>query len=277
MRRARFGQLRDQRLAHPFDVHRAARGEVLEPARQLGRAAGCSRSATPLRPRLCSGLPAPGTRRHHPRARAAPRPPDRRADDSRDHVAGLLDDHHFAGADVLADDVVRLSGVRQPATQARKTKRCGLLRRSCPAKLTRGLEHFASRGAMNIEGMGESLITQLTKSASASIADLYGLTQETLEGLERMGKKSAANVLREIEKSKSNDAWRLLYGLGIRHVGERGALGADGSFRIHRRHSGASLRRLQRVKEIGPGRRGGAHLVRRAAERRVDRATRWRA
>jgi DNA ligase (NAD+) len=124
---------------------------------------------------------------------------------------------------------------------------------SCPAKLTRGLEHFASRGAMNIEGLGESLIAQLTTSGLvASIADVYGLTQETLEGLERMGKKSAANVLREIDKSKSNDVWRLLYGLGIRHVGERGAQVLADHFGSIADIEGASLDELQRVKEIGP-------------------------
>ena len=77
---------------------------------------------------------------------------------------------------------------------------------------------------MNIEGMGESLIGQLCdKGLVGSFADVYRLTPPALEGLERMGKKSAAKVLGEIEKSKANDVWRLLYGLGIRHVGERGA------------------------------------------------------
>ena len=124
---------------------------------------------------------------------------------------------------------------------------------SCPAKLSRGLEHFASRGAMNIEGMGESLIAQLTKSGLVrSMADVYALTQETLEGLERMGKKSAANVLREIEQSKSNDVWRLLYGLGIRHVGERGAQVLADHFGSIADIQSASLDDLQRVREIGP-------------------------
>ena len=95
---------------------------------------------------------------------------------------------------------------------------------SCPSKLRRGLEHFASRGAMNIEGIGESLVGQLCETGLVkSYADIYSLDAAKLEGLERMGKKSAAKVLGEIEKSKANDVWRLLYGLGIRHVGERGA------------------------------------------------------
>jgi DNA ligase (NAD+) len=124
---------------------------------------------------------------------------------------------------------------------------------SCPAKLRRGLEHFASRGAMNIEGLGESLIAQLTDSGLvASIADVYSLTPEALEGLDRMGKKSAAKVIKEIEKSKRNDVWRLLYGLGIRHVGERGAQVLADHFGSVSEIQRASLEELQQVREIGP-------------------------
>ena len=124
---------------------------------------------------------------------------------------------------------------------------------SCPAKLRRGLEHFAGRGAMNIEGMGESLIAQLAdKELITSIADIYGLTAETLEGLERMGRKSAAKVLGEIEKSKSNDVWRLIYGLGIRHVGERGAQVLADHFGSIEAIEAASRDALEQVREIGP-------------------------
>ncbi|MDP2318856.1 MAG: NAD-dependent DNA ligase LigA [Acidobacteriota bacterium] len=124
---------------------------------------------------------------------------------------------------------------------------------SCPAKLRRGLEHFASRGAMNIEGMGESLVGQLAESGLVkSLADVYHLTPEALEGLERMGKKSAAKVMGEIEKSKANDVWRLLYGLGIRHVGERGAQVLADHFGSVAEIQGASLEALQQVREIGP-------------------------
>jgi DNA ligase (NAD+) len=124
---------------------------------------------------------------------------------------------------------------------------------SCPSKLQRGLEHFASRGAMNIEGMGESLIMQLCKSdLIKSYADIYSLTQDRLEDLERMGKKSASKVLGEIEKSKSNDVWRLLYGLGIRHVGERGAQVLADHFGSIEAIEKASLEELESVREIGP-------------------------
>jgi DNA ligase (NAD+) len=124
---------------------------------------------------------------------------------------------------------------------------------SCPSKLRRGLEHFASRGAMNIEGMGESLIAQLCdKDLITSLADVYRLDAATLEGLERMGKKSAAKLLAELEKSKSNDVWRLLYGLGIRHVGERGAQVLADHFGSIDAIERASLDELQQVREIGP-------------------------
>jgi DNA ligase (NAD+) len=124
---------------------------------------------------------------------------------------------------------------------------------SCPSKLRRGLEHFASRGAMNIEGLGESLIAQLCdKGLVRSLADIYRLDEPTLVGLERMGKKSAANLLNEIEKSKSNPVWRLLYGLGIRHVGERGAQVLADHFGSVDEIGRASLESLQQVREIGP-------------------------
>ena len=124
---------------------------------------------------------------------------------------------------------------------------------SCPSKLRRGLEHFASRGAMNIEGMGEMLVGQLCeKGLIKSYADIYRLDQPTLENLERMGKKSAAKVLSELEKSKSNDVWRLLYGLGIRHVGERGAQVLADHFGSVDEIERASLEALQQVREIGP-------------------------
>ena len=124
---------------------------------------------------------------------------------------------------------------------------------SCPSKLRRGLEHFASRGAMNIEGMGEMLVGQLCeKGLIKSYADIYTLDQATLENLDRMGKKSAAKVLSELDKSKTNDVWRLIYALGIRHVGERGAQVLADHFGSIDEIERASLEELQRVREIGP-------------------------
>jgi DNA ligase (NAD+) len=154
----------------------------------------------------------------------------------------------------------------QPWTMATACPRCGAtLHRpegevvwrcentSCPAKLRRGLEHFASRSAMNIEGLGESLIAQLVDSGLVSdYADVYALTEARLEALERMGKKSAANVRAEIERSKTNELWRLVYGLGIRHVGERAAQVLSRAFASIDELCAASKEQLQQTHEVGP-------------------------
>lgn len=124
---------------------------------------------------------------------------------------------------------------------------------SCPAKLRRGLEHFASRSAMNIEGLGESLISQLVDSGLVSdYADVYALTETRLETLERMGKKSAAKVRAQIERSKTNELWRLVYGLGIRHVGERAAQVLSRAFASIDELCAASKEQLQQTHEVGP-------------------------
>ena len=124
---------------------------------------------------------------------------------------------------------------------------------SCPAKLQRGLEHFAARHAMNIEGLGESLIARLIADGLiSSYADVYRLTRERLEQVERMGRKSAANLMAEIERSRSRDFWRLIYGLGIRHVGERGAQALAGAFGTMDALMRASKEQLQSVADIGP-------------------------
>ncbi len=124
---------------------------------------------------------------------------------------------------------------------------------SCPAKLQRGLEHFAARHAMNIEGLGESRIAQLIAAGLvASYADVYGLTADRLEPIERMGKKSAANLVEQIARSKARDFWRLIFGLGIRHVGERGAQALAGAFGSMDALLAASKEQLQAVPDIGP-------------------------
>jgi len=124
---------------------------------------------------------------------------------------------------------------------------------SCPAKLKRSIEHFVSRYAMDIEGMGESLIDQLVeKGLVRDVADLYHLTAETLENLERMGKKSSAKLVKQIEHSKTRDLWRLLNGLGIRHVGERGAQILADDFSSLSALRDASLEELQEAKDVGP-------------------------
>lgn len=95
---------------------------------------------------------------------------------------------------------------------------------SCPAQLLRHLIHFVSRNAMEIDGLGESLLEQLVKEDLViSPADIYELKAEQLEKIERMGKKSANNVINAIEASKSSGLDKLLFALGIRHVGQKAA------------------------------------------------------
>ena len=95
---------------------------------------------------------------------------------------------------------------------------------SCPAQIRRGIIHFVSRDAMNIDGLGESIITLLLENnLIKDVADLYYLKKEDLVNLERMGEKSATNLINSIEKSKSNDLYRLINGLGIKHIGVKGA------------------------------------------------------
>ncbi|MCM3735746.1 NAD-dependent DNA ligase LigA [Bacillus cytotoxicus] len=95
---------------------------------------------------------------------------------------------------------------------------------ACPAQIREGLIHFVSRNAMNIDGLGERVITQLFDADYIrTFADLYTLTKEQLLQLERFGEKSASNLVQAIEVSKDNSLERLLFGLGIRHVGAKAA------------------------------------------------------
>ena len=94
----------------------------------------------------------------------------------------------------------------------------------CPAQLLRNLTHFASRSAMDIEGLGPAVMGQLVESGLVSTAaDLYELKAEEIAKLDRMGDKSADNAVKAIAKSKENDLWRLIFALGIRQVGEKAA------------------------------------------------------
>jgi DNA ligase (NAD+) len=137
---------------------------------------------------------------------------------------------------------------------------------SCPARLQRGLEHYASRSAMNIEGLGESLIAQLIDGGRVTdVADLYSLTPEAIASLtatsvrgdgrkiaRRVGEKNAAKVLAQIERSRTNELWRLIFGLGVRHVGERAAQVLADAFGSIEALQAASVEQLQSTPEIGP-------------------------
>ncbi|HEU5238101.1 MAG TPA: NAD-dependent DNA ligase LigA [Pyrinomonadaceae bacterium] len=122
----------------------------------------------------------------------------------------------------------------------------------CPAQLIGRLLHFASRRAMRIEGLGVALAEQLlAKKIVRDVADLYRLDLEALASLERMAKKSASNVLAQIEASKTRDLWHLIYGLGIRHVGERTAAILARHFGSLSRLGSATVEELDDIHEIG--------------------------
>jgi DNA ligase (NAD+) len=124
---------------------------------------------------------------------------------------------------------------------------------NCPAKLRETILHFASRGVMNIEGMGEVLVNQLTdRGLVRNVADIYKLTKDNLLSLERMGDKSAQNVLDEIDASKKLPLERVIYGLGIRMVGERTAQFLAEHFGSMDALTEASEEDLQNVTEVGP-------------------------
>ncbi len=150
---------------------------------------------------------------------------------------------------------------------------------SCAARLRRSLEHFAGRRAMNIDGLGEALVDKLVGlDMVVDFADLYHLTAETLADLKfeaqprktrdgeteaqpshertltprRFGEKSAVALVAQIENSRGNPLWRLLFGLGIRHVGERGAQALAEAFGTLPAIAAASVGQLQAVPDIGP-------------------------
>ncbi|HEY3304850.1 MAG TPA: NAD-dependent DNA ligase LigA [Candidatus Binatia bacterium] len=124
---------------------------------------------------------------------------------------------------------------------------------SCPAQLKESLKFFGSRGAMDIEGLGEKLIDQLVERGMVkTLADLYGLTTEELAGLERMAKKSAENLRSALERSKDSTLPRFLTALGIRHVGEATAKLLAEQFGGLEAVMAASEDELMEVREIGP-------------------------
>jgi DNA ligase (NAD+) len=180
---------------------------------------------------------------------------------------------------VVGPDVSRRPADAEPWQMPTECPRCGAaLHRaegeavwrcentSCPAKLQRGLEHFASRSAMNIEGLGESLIAQLIEQKMVSdYADVYALKADALASLtssslrsdgreivRRFGEKNAAKVVAEIDRSRTNELWRLIYGLGIRHIGERAAQVLADAFGSAAALAAASVEQLQETPEIGP-------------------------
>ncbi len=136
---------------------------------------------------------------------------------------------------------------------------------SCPAKMRRGLEHFAARRAMNIEGLGESMVDQLISTGLVKdYSDLYRLDVPTLAALtsvterdgkelrRKVGEKIATKLIEQIERSKSNELWRLIHGIGVRHVGERGAQALASAFATLQDIERAPVEQLESIRDIGP-------------------------
>ena len=123
----------------------------------------------------------------------------------------------------------------------------------CPAKLVRNLEHFVSREAMNIDGLGEKIIVQLLENnLIENIADIYTLTIDEIASLKKNGKKFAQNLINSINTSKENDLYRLITALGIRHVGAKASKILARKYRTMEALSMATAEELSTINDIGP-------------------------
>jgi len=163
--------------------------------------------------------------------------------DDKDHPRGHKSFHMPDRCPVCGGKVVRTPGEAD--------HRC--VNANCPAKLRESILHFAARSVMNIDGMGDALVNQLTERRLVNnVADIYRITKDDLLKLERMGDKSAQNVLNEIEASKKLPLQRVIYGLGIRFVGERTAEFLAEHFGSLDAIMNASEEELEQVNEVGP-------------------------
>jgi DNA ligase (NAD+) len=168
-------------------------------------------------------------------------------------VAKVIDDkdHPRGKGDIEVPEKCPICGTKVVRTEGEVDYRC--VNANCPAKLLGTILHFASRGVMNIDGMGDALVTQLTERGLVkNVADIYNLTKADLLSLERMGDKSAQNILYEIENSKKLPLERVIYGLGIRMVGERTAQFLAEHFDSMEALEQAGIEELQNVDEVGP-------------------------
>ena len=163
--------------------------------------------------------------------------------EDKDHPRGHKTFHMPEKCPVCGGHVVR--------TEGEADHRC--VNANCPAKLRETILHFASRGVMNIDGMGDALVNQLTERGMVkNVADIYGLTKKDLLSLERFADKSAQNILNEIENSKKLPLERLIYGLGIRFVGERTGQFLAEHFGSMDALMNAKEEELLEVDEVGP-------------------------
>ncbi|MGC2697784.1 MAG: NAD-dependent DNA ligase LigA [Candidatus Angelobacter sp.] len=163
--------------------------------------------------------------------------------EDKDHPRGHTTFHMPERCPVCNSHVVRVEGEAD--------HRC--VNVNCPAKLRESILHFAARSVMNIEGMGESLVNQLAdRGLVKNIADIYELNKEKLLTLERIGEKSAENLLAEIERSRKLPLERVIFGLGIRFVGERTAEFLAEHFGSMDALMSATVEELVEVNEVGP-------------------------
>ena len=163
--------------------------------------------------------------------------------DDKDHPRGTRKFAFPTHCPVCGSEIKRMEGEAD--------HRC--INAACPARVAESLLHFASRGVMNIEGLGDAVVAQLLERGLVhSVADIYKLTEEQLLSLERIGKKTADALLAEIAKSRTAPLYRVLFGLGIRFVGTRTAELLAEEFGSMDALMSASQEELERVNEVGP-------------------------
>ena len=168
-------------------------------------------------------------------------------------VAKVIDDkdHPRGHQSFKMPEKCPVCGTKVVRTEGEVDYRC--VNANCPAKLLGTILHFASRGVMNIDGMGESLVNQLIERGLVkNVADIYDLSKKDLLSLDRFADKSAQNILDEIENSKKLPLERVIYGLGIRMVGERTAQFLAEHFGSMEALASAGVEELQNVNEVGP-------------------------
>ena len=177
----------------------------------------------------------------------------RRAGDVIPQIVGIVDTKRPENArDAVFPDHCPVCGSPVETVPGEAVARCdgGLI---CPAQRKEAIKHFASRKAMDVEGLGDKLVEQLVDQGYIkAVADLYQLTREQLAGLERMGEKSADNLLNALEKSKQTTLEKFIYALGIREVGEATARNLALHFGNYAALSNATEDALQEVADIGP-------------------------
>jgi len=168
-------------------------------------------------------------------------------------VAKVIEDKdHPRGHEIFhMPEKCPVCGTHVVKTESEVDYRC--VNANCPAKLRETILHFASRHVMNIEGMGDALVKQVTdRGLVKNVADIYKLTKDDLLSLDRMGDKSAQNILDEIAASKKLPLERVIFGLGIRFVGERTAQFLAEHFGSMDALMTASQEELEEVNEVGP-------------------------